>query len=280
MPRITRRRFLGGTLGAAAATGLYAWRVEPHWVELVRRELPIAGLPDDWVGRTLAQVSDLHVGDVDADYLRRQLQYVGTLRPDLVVFTGDFITCRGAEPVDEAAGVVEALPMPPRGCAAVLGNHDYSQTHAWSNRKTADRLADRLTRLGVQVLRNERRAFAGLELIGLDDLWGPAFDLPKAMHGRDRDRPAIVLCHNPDGVDAPFWDRYQGWILAGHTHGGQVKPPWMAPPLLPVVNRRYVAGEYDLGEGRRLYVNRGLGHLARVRFNVRPEITLFTLTRA
>ena len=47
----------------------------------------------------------------------------------------------------------------------------------------------------------------------------------------------------------------------------------------PVKNRRYTAGEFDLGGGRRLYINRGLGYLKRVRFNVRPEITCFRLTK-
>ena len=51
-------------------------------------------------------------------------------------------------------------------------------------------------------------------------------------------------------------------------------------PMLPVINKRYVAGVYDLYDGRTLYINRGLGYLMRVRFNVRPEITVFTLQRA
>ena len=55
---------------------------------------------------------------------------------------------------------------------------------------------------------------------------------------------------------------------------------FLPPPLLPVKNRRYTAGAFDVGPGRRLYVNRGLGHLIQVRFNVRPEITLFTLDSA
>jgi predicted MPP superfamily phosphohydrolase len=58
-----------------------------------------------------------------------------------------------------------------------------------------------------------------------------------------------------------------------------VKPPFLPPPLIPVRNRRYTAGAFDVGPGRMLYINRGLGHLVRVRFNVRPEITLFTLQR-
>ena len=69
-------------------------------------------------------------------------------------------------------------------------------------------------------------------------------------------------------------------MLAGHTHGGQCKPPFLRPPLLPVRNKRYSAGEIPLANGRRLYVNRGLGHLLRARINARPEITAFTLAAA
>ena len=50
--------------------------------------------------------------------------------------------------------------------------------------------------------------------------------------------------------------------------------------MLPVENRRYTSGEFDLFDGRQLYINRGLDYLRRVRFNARPEITLFTVTRA
>ena len=67
----TRRQFLGMTTAAAgAATGLYTWRVEPHWLEIVRRPLPVRGLPAALAGQTLAQVSDIHVGPrVDDDYV-------------------------------------------------------------------------------------------------------------------------------------------------------------------------------------------------------------------
>jgi predicted MPP superfamily phosphohydrolase len=92
--------------------------------------------------------------------------------------------------------------------------------------------------------------------------------------------PTIVLAHNPDAQDLPIWDGIQGWVLAGPTHGGQVKPPFLPPPVLPVRNKRYTAGEFEVGAGRRLYINRGLGHMLPVRFNVRPEITLFTLEAA
>jgi predicted MPP superfamily phosphohydrolase len=76
------------------------------------------------------------------------------------------------------------------------------------------------------------------------------------------------------------WQNYRGWILAGHTHGGQCKPPLFNPPVLPVKNRSYTAGAFDLGDGRQLYINRALGSSWPVRFNVRPEITVFTLAAA
>jgi hypothetical protein len=88
-------------------------------------------------------------------------------------------------------------------------------------------------------------------------------------------KPTIVLSHNPDTADEPVWGNYQGWILAGHTHGGQCKPPFLPPPELPVKNRRYTAGAFELSGGRRMYISRGVGHLLRVRFNARPEIPVF-----
>ena len=81
-----------------------------------------------------------------------------------------------------------------------------------------------------------------------------------------------MLSHNPDVQDLPIWDGVRGWALAGHTHGGQVKPPFLPPPILPVQNKRYTAGAFDVGPGRTLYVNRGLGFFYQVRFDVRPEL--------
>ena len=88
----------------------------------------------------------------------------------------------------------------------------------------------------------------------------------------------MALSHNPDTADRPVWGGMRGWILAGHTHGGQCRPPFLPPPILPVRNKRYSSGAFDVGPGRTMYVNRGLGYMLRVRFNARPELTLFTLT--
>jgi predicted MPP superfamily phosphohydrolase len=276
---LTRRRFvLAAGLGAVGVVG-YTFRIGPHHLQVVRRDMPVPDLPPELDGRTLAQVSDLHVGPhVDADYLAGALRKVSSLSPDIVAVTGDFMSLGNAARLDEVARVMENLTPPPLGCFAALGNHDYGEQ--WRDADLAERLSHRLTNGGVRVLRNEAADVSGLTLVGLDDLWSPNFRPEAVLAGVRADAPAVVLCHNPDAADRPVWSKFRGWILSGHTHGGQCKPPFLPPPLLPVANRRYTSGAFDLGGGRRMYINRGLGHLTKVRFNCRPEITLFRLVRA
>ncbi len=278
--RLTRRRFVLGVGTAALGVGAWTWRIEPHLVAVVRRGMPVRGLPTELEGKTLAQVSDLHVCPrVDSDYLSECLRKVSALNPDIVAVTGDFFSQGGPERAEEVARVFEHLAAPPLGCFAVLGNHDYGER--WNDARIAEQLVRRLTDVGVTVLRNASRVVSGLRIVGLDDLWGTNFHPAKVLPTLTADEPAVVLCHNPDAADSPvYWGKYRGWILSGHTHGGQCKPPFLTPPMLPVLNKRYTSGAFDLGDGRSLYINRGLGHLLRVRFNVRPEITLHRLVRA
>jgi predicted MPP superfamily phosphohydrolase len=188
------------------------------------------------------------------------------------------MTCWRGEQIDHAARILSHLRPARLATVGVLGNHDYGSydTQQW----IADQLTGRLREVGIDILSNARRDVQGLTIAGLDDMWGTRFHPAPVLAGLAPGRASLVLCHNPDVADEPVWDGYQGWILCGHTHGGQCKAPFLCPPLLPVINPRYVAGEVDLYDGRRLYINRGLGHLLRVRFNVRPEITVFTLQRA
>ena len=289
---LTRRRFLavaGGAALAAGACALYAWQVEPHRVELVRRRMPLPNLPDGLRGATLLQLSDIHVGPrVDSGYLVETFRSAAELEPDFVVYTGDFISWRtGSEP-RELARVLRAAPRGRRATLAVLGNHDYGD--AWRDMAVAREVTSIVTDAGVRVLRNERMMVDGLQVAGVGDLWSPEFAAAPLLDGAprgagatlatlDRQQATLVLCHNPDALDLPLWDGIRGWVLAGHTHGGQCKPPFLPPPILPVRNKRYTAGAFDVGPGRMLYINRGLGHLIQVRFNVRPELTLFTLER-
>ena len=278
---LTRRTFLrgtGSTLATAAGLGLYTWRVEPHWVEIVHRPMAVRGLPVSLAGRTLVHISDVHVGlRVDDSYLLDTFRRVAALRPDIVVMTGDFISYHPLV-FEQAAALYRHFPTGRLATVASLGNHDYGP--AWSHPEHALRLVDMVERCGIRVLRNQVREVEGLQIVGLDDWWAHRFDPQPVLSRLDPRKPAIALSHNPDTVDLRGWGDYAGWILAGHTHGGQCRAPFLDPPILPVRNRRYTAGEFELTGGRRMYINRGLGHLTRVRFNVRPEVTVFELRGA
>ena len=192
-----------------------------------------------------------------------------------MVCTGDWISYRNWRQLEQLKRVLAHLPHGRLGTAGILGNHDYGR--AWKRADVADEVASIAREAGVTMLLNQAADFSGLRFIGLDDLWGPRFDPVPVLREKARSDSAIVLCHNPDAADRDVWGDYQGWILSGHTHGGQCKPPFLPPPMLPVENRRYTSGEFDLPGNRRLYISRGVGHLLRVRFNVRPEIAVFTL---
>jgi uncharacterized protein len=282
MTGITRRQALRSLAGAGAGVlglGLYTWRIEPHWLEFSFPRLPIAGLPGELEGRILAHLSDVHVGPQVADaYLLESFRRVRELSPDFVVVTGDWITYRDSRQFEHLRRVLEHLPRGRLGTIGILGNHDYGWH--WRMEDVADQVSEIVRAAGIVLLRNEAVHLSGLQFIGVDDLWGPRFEPAAVLAQRGDDPSTIVLCHNPDAADSPVWGRYQGWILAGHTHGGQCKPPFLPPPLVPVKNKRYIAGEVALSENRRMYISRGVGHLLQVRFNARPEIPIFRLGRA
>ncbi len=280
--KITRRQFLQRAVAAAAITSVpmagYSIGIEPHWVEYPVIPMPVRNLPSNLVGKTLMQFSDIHIGRrVSSNFILESFAQAAALEPDYVVYTGDFVSFDDKSYAD----VAELMPHAPRGklgTVASLGNHDYG--HRWQELEVADKLAGILEDRGIRVLLNEVEDFSGLVIGGMEDFWSPRFNPQLVTSKISPQDPAIMLCHNPDGADADGWRDYQGWILAGHTHGGQVKPPFLPAPVLPVRNYRYSAGEIDLEDGRQLYINRGLGHLYRLRFNVRPEVTVFELQQA
>jgi len=155
--------------------GLYAWRVEPHWLEIVRRPLPILRLPPALAGRTLVLVSDIHVGPrVDDEYVLATFRRIADLRPDIVVLTGDFVSYH-ADVLDHLATVYRQFPTGRIGTVAILGNHDYGP--GWRHSELAARLVDIVQPFGINVLRNQVCELGGLQIVGLDDLWADAVRL-------------------------------------------------------------------------------------------------------
>lgn len=285
--RISRRRFIRGaalgTLGFCTACAVDAWGIEPEWIELVELELPLKNPGRNLVGLKMVHISDLHLSrTVSEEYLRRCIQRVNRQEPDIVVLTGDYVTYDSRDRFKKKVVEIIGQLRSKHGVFACLGNHDYGvmRRRGPGRQGVLHYLINALQAEGVAVLRNE--AF-GLDigddrlwLVGLGDLWSGDFKPDQAFRQVTTDDPTIVLAHNPDCVEQLTSYRAE-MIMSGHTHGGQVRLPLLGSPFLPIRNRRFSSGMFDLDD-RKLYVNRGLGRLGRIRFNCRPEITVFTLS--
>lgn len=285
--RWSRRRFLKhaawGAGPLAAGLGVYAWQIEPHWVDVATVELPLRGLGAELDGYRIVHVSDFHTGrQVSTSYLRSCMDRINTLKPDLIVVTGDLITGGLGDQIATAAGLVARLEAED-GTLVSLGNHDY---HSWTPGRehpdVADRLAAAVNKVGARTLRNEcrviRRGGSAVNIVGLDELLVNRCNPEPAFASIASGKPVIALSHNPESMGI-----LRHWpvdvVLSGHTHGGQVCLPVVGPLHLPIDNRRYASGLIEEGD-KRLYVTRGLGHLWQVRFGCRPEITVHHLRRA
>ena len=281
--KMNRRKFIKrsfwGAVGIGFLTGLYTWQIEPFWLEFVKKKMPVSNLPNHLEGKTLMQISDVHVGNrFDYNYIIDSFKKAQKFNPDFVVYTGDYVSYENEQQFIQLSEVLKHAVVGNIGTVGVLGNHDYGK--GWAEQDVADKISSQLRKAGIQLLKNSQVEIEGLNIIGFDDYWAINFAPEQVMTNYDKSKASILLCHNPDVCDLDVWNGYKGWILSGHTHGGQCKPPFLKPPMLPVKNKRYSQGEIDLEDGRTLYINRALGHLWQVRFNVRPEITIFELEKA
>jgi len=274
--KFIKKTILGG-LAAGLSTGFYAWQIEPFWLEFTQVKMDLPNLPKSMVGKKIMQISDMHVGDrFDYQFLIDAFAKAKKYNPDIVVYTGDFVNYESSKQFKQFAEVMKYAVKGKLASLAVLGNHDYGFN--WAQQSVADRITQQIQKTGIRVLSNNYVDIQGIRFIGMDDYWGPNFDPIKALSFYHKKKTNIVLCHNPDTCDLKIWKDINCWVLSGHTHGGQCKPPFLKPPILPVKNKTYTAGTFTLAPERKLYINRALGHLKQVRFNVRPEITLFELT--
>jgi len=242
--------------------------------------MPIPNLPHPFKGLRIIQISDLHLGySVPIEYLNQAVELVGTLKPELVVVTGDLVN-HGHSQFNEPLARLLARIKAKSGVLAALGNHDWGiYSHVKKAETKPDRLSKALAKTDVKLLRNESVALtrdgSKLYIAGLDDIWSGCFDPAAAFDGIPESASCIALSHNPDSF-IELLDTPASWVLAGHTHGGQINFPIIGPPYLPIKHKQFRAGHYRLGD-KNLYVNRGIGWLKRMRLNARPEITVFTL---
>jgi predicted MPP superfamily phosphohydrolase len=232
-------------------------------------------LPGAFDGLRVAFVSDIHLGPfVSAGRVRRIVDQVDRLQPDLIVLGGDY-TYRDAgniAPVFAELGRLHAS----LGVYGVLGNHDHWLGAAATRHAMEEAGIQDLDNRGVWLQREGQR----LRLCGVDDLWEGRQDLPSALDGATPADFVLLLSHNPDYAEA-IGAAPVDLVLSGHTHGGQVTLFGAWAPFLPSdYGQKYRAGLIGDDGALRVLVTTGTGMTNEpLRLFARPEIALLTLRR-
>ena len=264
---------VGGVVG-------WAFFVEPNRLITRHEVVAIDRWPSGLSGLKIAVLADLHIGSafIDDDKIRRIVARTNELQPDLIVILGDYITGNGrtsrrVEP-EVFAPLLKDLHAP-AGVYSVLGNHDW-----WYNGYKVRR---ELEANGIKVLENEvvRIDVHGtpLWLAGLADLWTRQQRIEQTIAEVPDGETVIALTHNPDIF--PQLPQRVPLMLAGHTHGGQVRFPLIGS----VVESSRFGERYERGQvfenGHHLFVTTGIGtSIMPVRFGVPPEIVLLEVKAA
>ena len=294
--------------GFAGALFLLIWSalIEPRLIFEEYYDVAIPNLPPEWQNQRVALIADPQVGIwlSNVDTVRRIVAKLVKMRPAAVFIAGDFIyepppdrhagprelreqRAATREDIDKVVELLRPLTAANIPTFAVLGNHD----HAGPNQpRQSELVRQALERLGIHVLSDRAVQLPSPQGSRLSDLWlvGLSSHAAQGDHSQaalaqlPADAPRLVLMHNPDS----FADLPAGTAplaMAGHTHGGQVKFPFLL--LRRLLGRvesepRPISGwiEDEGTAGNHLYVNRGIGFSRLpVRFNAPPEITVFTL---
>jgi len=272
--KISRRRFLAGIGTAGAAIAADAFGYEAHRVLLSRHEVLVPGLPASHDGLRIAQVTDVHLPGNQAA-ARAALEHLHRERPDIVVLTGDMTESAHAmnQVRDFAADARGSLAT-----VALLGNWEYRAGVEGGPAREAYR------RAGVDLLVNATKTIdvggAPLSLVGLDDALAGHPHLIEARRDAVAGATEIWLIHSPIFAERPPGGAARPvMLLAGHTHGGQIRLP-LLPAVTPIGAGRFLEGWYH-DTFAPLYVSRGVGTTGiPARFRCPAELPIFTLRAA
>jgi len=283
--RFTRRDFLkfSGVTALSfflsGAVGLeYGTMIESRWLKVEQVPLKLPSLQPAFSGIRIAQISDIHMGGwMNRSRLGNVVQTVIAQAPDLVALTGDYVI--GHDWIGDIDGVLSDLTEELSVLSAhhltlaVLGNHDY-----WLN---AAAVREMLSASGIPEIGNDvyilEKDSARLYIAGLDDAFEKHDRMDIVLEKLNGNNAPILLAHEPDHADQSAATGRFDLRISGHSHGGQVVIPFFGPPVLPRLGWKYPLGLYRIAEMWQ-YTNRGVGmSQPYIRFNCRPEITIFTL---
>jgi predicted MPP superfamily phosphohydrolase len=270
-----RRSFLVGALAAGLGAVDGYW-IEPRWIAVEERDVPIYGLGEGWQSARVALLSDTHCGPyTDPSYIEHAVQVSNALEPDLVLLLGDYVH-RGARYIGPGISPFSSLRAR-HGVFAVLGNHDHWDGRDLSLQALRAARVDSLINQSITLRsRGDPLCVGGVGDL-MEDLQWPQ----KAFAGCPPQAPRILMSHNPDYAEVLPADVPVDLMVSGHTHGGQVCLPLVGAPVLPSrFGKKYQQG-WVQGPRCPVYVTRGVSTISPpVRFMCRPEISLLRLIAA
>lgn len=262
-----------------SALALDAFWLEPDSLRVSRHDLALQHWPPALAGMKVAVISDLHAGApyIDRPKIERVVALSNAALPDLVLLTGDiFINdVIGGRPLppEQTAAALAGLRAP-LGVYLVFGNHDHNTDMT--------RLRTLLAATPIQLMDNRVLRIgseaASFWLLGLADFISDRSDIEGTLAQITDDAPILAFTHGPDVF--PRLPARINLLIAGHTHGGQVRLPLIGRGRVPSAYGRFRFAAGHVVEQTDLFVSTGIGtsHIP-VRFRVPPEISLLTLSQ-
>lgn len=255
-----------GLIGAGAAfmgTGIYNGLKEPSitYVSVDQNRF-------DGKSYRIVQISDMHIGGlIERDFVRRSVEQINALEPDLIAITGDLCDAH----VDTLRGALDELShlQSRYGVFYIVGNHEYFHG--------IDDTLEYFKSLGFHVLENSLIQLDDFDIAGVYDLFGLRThthipDIAQALQNQRNNKPLLLLAHQPKFI-SHLAGNEPALILSGHTHGGQV---WPFGYLVSLA-QPYLKGLHPIGENRHIYVNSGIGFWGPpMRLGSHSEITCIT----
>ena len=294
----SRRQFLDsiflGIAGLPFLAFIHGMVKTAHDYKLWKVKVPIKNLPAALEGLKIIQISDIHSGSFsDIEPLKKAVELINSLKPDLFFFTGDLVNNKASEylPYIEVFKDIKAE----YGQYSILGNHDYGDYLEWDTPELKNEnfqsVKDYHRQSNWDLLCNENRILdirgEKLALIGVEN-WGAKMhftrqgNLKKAYRGVEEITTKILLSHDPSHWDAEVREQCQDiqLTLSGHTHGMQfgVENKWFRFSPVQWFYKQW-AGLYSEAD-QHIYVNRGFGYIGYPgRIGIRPEIAVLTLMK-
>ena len=262
---------LGGVILA------YAYFVEPKQLIIRQETLTIPNWSKNLDNFKIVAISDIHGGsnNVNEDRLRELVARANEQNPDLIVLLGDYISEKQGSP-DNLRMPVSVIADNLQGFRAkygvygVIGNHDHWHDQA--------EITKEFERVGIDILENEivpiKIGEETVNLWGIEDYW-KQFRVPTGiLDSIENKQNIIAITHNPDTLlKTPD---VISLMLAGHSHGGQVRLPFWGA-ILHVTDPRLVKGEVEI-DGKHVFITSGVGCSGpQIRFLAPPEIAVLTL---